>query len=624
MLDGLRAFAKSWPGKILGGFLLVGVAGFGINNVIIDLGSSTVARVGDEEISSQQFLRSYQSRIGAFSQQLGSVPTASQAEAFGIPTAVLMNLSEGAALDTLANQFSLGVSDARLAQMLREDPSFFGTLGTFEPGIFTQTLQSAGWTEAEYFEARADEARRTQLLNSLFANAGLPTVAADLLTKYASTTRTIDYLALTDATIETPAAPTEEELAAYLAERQAEFRTVETRTVRLLDLSLASLAATKTFTEEEIAAEYEAVRESLTTPERRTIEQVALNTPELQAQFEEGLAAGTDFATLVAEAGLTPSSLGTLAQSGITDTTLATTAFGLAQGEFAVIPGIGGQRAVHVSAIEPAGAPTLEDSRDDIVTRLGTAAARTEINDVLDAIEELRAAFTPIEEIAERFNLEIYELDVSATGTELSALPNLQAEDQSRVAQAIYQAREGALTPAIPLTGNANVWFDLVSINAARDQTLDEVRDQIVTAITEERTNNALLALGEDLVARLDAGEELIDVATGLNLFPQISPPFTRFGSDDGTIDPTLAAAAFAGGPDHNGSTVNESGEFIVFAVTNNAAPSDGLAQDVVASLEDEARTGLENEFVAAVRDDAGLRINQQALTQLLVNNYGQ
>ena len=68
MLDSLRVFAKSWPGKIMGACLLVGLAGFGINNVITDLGSNTVARVGDEEINSREFLRAYQNQAERVSQ----------------------------------------------------------------------------------------------------------------------------------------------------------------------------------------------------------------------------------------------------------------------------------------------------------------------------------------------------------------------------------------------------------------------------------------------------------------------------------------------------------------------------------------------------------------------------
>jgi peptidyl-prolyl cis-trans isomerase D len=623
MLDGLRGFAKSWPGKILGAFLLVGVAGFGINNVIVDLGSNSVARVGDQDITSRQFLRAYQSQVNRVATSLGSVPTTSQAEALGIPSAVLLGLSEGAALDNLADQFGLGVSDAKLGQMLRQDPSFHGTLGNFDPTIFSQVLQRSGWTEAEYFETRGNEAKRDQIVQSIFAETTLPAVARDLIGNFAAQTRTIDYIALTEANIEAQAEPTEEELAAYLAEHQTEYRTLDTRKVRLLDLSIASLAATKTIDEATIAAEFERVKDTLTTPEQRTIQQVALPTPEVQAQFEAGLAAGTSFETLVAEAGLTATSLGTLPQSAITDTRLATAAFGLAEGSFAVIDGIVGKRAVHVSAITATPEPTVETARDAIVQRLTTAQARTEINSVLDDIEELRAAFTPLDQIGARFNLPVVEADVTSSGAELSVLPNLPAEERGRVSQAIFNAQMERLTPAVALSGNAHVWFDLLEIVPARDQTLEEVRDEVTTALVEERTNNALLALGEDVVARIEAGEALADVAVSLNLFPQLSSPFTRFGSEDGTVDSTVAAAAFAGGPEHTGSVVSEDGEFIVFAVVDTAA-GEPLQAEVATTLDDDARAGLYAEFVSALRDDAGLRVNQQALTQLLVQNFGE
>lgn len=608
----------------MGAFLLVGVAGFGINNVIVDLGSNTVARVGNEEINSREFLRAYQTQINALSAQLGSVPTASQAEAFGIPTAVLLRLSEGAALDGLADEFGLGVSDARLGQMLRQDPSFHGTLGTFEPAIFSQTLQRAGWTEAEYFEARADEAKRGQLIDTLFAKTTLPAVAGDLINGYAAATRTIDYITLSETNVDLSAEPSEEELAAYLAEHQAEYRTVETRKVKLLDLSLASLAATKSFDEAAIAAEYERIKDTLTTPERRTIEQVALNTPERQALFEDGLAAGTDFGALIAEAGVTPSSLGTLTRNQVTDARLAEAAFALDEGAFAIIDGVGGKRAVHIAEIEAEGRPSLEEARSDIVARLGAAAARDEISDVLDQVEELRAAFQPLDAIGERFGLPVYEADVTASGAELSVLPNLADTDYSRVAQAIFQARDGQLIPSIPLGGNSHLWFDLEGVEPARDQTLDEVRDTVAAALSEERANTALLALAQDIVTRLENGGALADIAMELNTFPQISAPFSRFGSEDGSVDATTASAVFAGGPDHKGSVVSESGEFIVFEVVDNAAPSEPLNAQAMASIAGEARNSLYGEFVSAVRDDAGLRINQQALNNLLVQNFGQ
>ncbi|SEQ46764.1 peptidyl-prolyl cis-trans isomerase D [Devosia sp. YR412] len=622
MLDSLRVFAKSWPGKIMGGFLLVGIAGFGINNVITDLGSNTVARVGNEEINSRTFLRAYQNQLNQVAQQIGSFPTAEEAVNLGVPSMVLQNLAQDAALDQVADNFGLGVSEDQLSKMLRADPSFQNALGVFDASSFNQVLQASGLTEAEYFEDQSEAAKRQQLILSLFGDTKLPETASSLVNRYSADQRTIDYFVLGETNIETPAAPTEEELAAYLTEHQAEFRTVETRTVQMLRLTAADLAASKTFTDDEVAAEFERTKANLVQAERRTIQQVVLNDEQVAA-FQAGLTAGTPFETLVADAGLTATDLGSLTQAQITDTNLATAAFGVAQGGFVIIPGIGGQRAVHVSAVEGGGEPTLEASRDQIIQNLGLAAARTELAEVQDQIEELRAAFRPLSEIAARFNLDLYEANVTASGAELSVIPDLTPEDQPRVTQAILRATEGALTPAITLAGNGNLWFDLNAIEPARDQTLDEVRDEVVTALTTERTNNAILAAQAEAVSRLDAGEAIADVALSYTVFPQISPPFTRFGSEDGTVDAAVASAAFAGGADHHGSVVAQDGTFIVFQVTGVTAAEGPLAKPANDSLENEQRIGIYGDFVTAVRDDAGLRINQQALSDALALNTG-
>jgi peptidyl-prolyl cis-trans isomerase D len=623
MLDSLRDFAKSWPGKIMGGFLLVGVAGFGISNVITDLGTNTVARVGDEEINSREFLRAYQSQINQVSQQIGSVPTAEEAISLGIPGSVLQNLAQDAALNQMAERFGLGVSEQKLGEMLREDPNFQGTLGTFDPTAFTQVLQMSGQTESEYFADQSDAARRQQLVLSLFGDTKLPGTASSLVNRYAGDQRTIDYFVLSENNIAPPPAPTEDELAAYLSEHQSEFRTVETRTVQMLRLSPAELAATKTIAEDAVVAEYERTKASLSKAERRTIQQVVLN-PEQTAAFEAGLAAGTPFETLVTNAGLAPTELGTLAQADIQDAGLANAAFALPQGGFVLIDGIAGKRAIHVSAIEAGGTPTLEEAREQIRQNLALAQARNDLADVQDQIEELRAAFRPLSEIAERFSLPLYEANVTASGNELTVVPSLAAEDLPRVSQAIFKATDGQLTPSVQLAGNGNLYFDLSKIDPARDQTLEEVREQVAQALITERTNDALQAAADDAVARLDRGEALADIAASFSVFPQLSQPFNRFGNEEAGIDGSVASAAFAGGSDHHGQAVSQAGEFVVFDVVDVTPAEGNLAEQANASLENEVRVGLYGEFVAAVRDEVGLRTNQQALQQLLSLNTPQ
>lgn len=623
MLDSLRVFAKSWPGKIMGGFLLVGLAGFGINNIITDIGTNTVARVGSAEITSRQFLRAYQNEISAVSQQIGMVPTGEQAVSMGIPSIVLQDLSQNAALSQMADNFGLGVSEHKLSEMLRADPSFQSTLGTFNPATFTQVLQMSGMTEAEYFQAQGETAKRQQLVLSLFGDSKLPAAAAELIGGYVGDKRSIDFFILGETNIDAPVEPTEGELQAYLNEHQASFRTVETRHVQMLRLSAADLAAKKSVSDAAIAAEYERTKANLSKAERRTIQQVVLNADQV-ATFEAGLAAGTSFEALLAEAGLTATDLGNLTQADITDTRLAQAAFGLGAGEFAIIDGVAGKRAVHVSAIEAGGIPALEEVREQLAQTVALSEARNELADIQDQIEELRAAFRPLTEIAERFGLDLYEVDVTASGSELTILPNLAAEDQPRIAQAIFRAEPGALTASVALAGNSNLWFDLEKVEPARDQTLDEVRTQVTAALTEERVHDAVVAAQEEAVRRLDAGEALADIADSYNVFPQFSAPFSRFGSEDGSIDASVAGAVFAGGADHHGAAMSQDGDYIVFQVSDVTPAAEPLDANAQASLDNEARIGIYAEFVSAVRDSVGLRINQQALNDALALYTGQ
>jgi len=618
MLDSLRLFAKSWPGKAMGVCLLAGLAGFGINNVVTDLGTNNVAKVGNVDITSRDFLRAYQIQMQQVSQQIGSVPTPEEAMNLGIPSMVLQNLAQDAALDQMAEGFGLGVSEKQLSEMLRNDANFAGTLGNFDASQFQSVLRQSGITEAEYFQNQTDSARRQQLILSLFGDAKLPTAASELVNRYAGDKRTVDYIVVGENTIETPAAPTDADLSAYLAAHQTDFRTVETRTVKLMALSPETLAATKTIDEAAIAAEYERTKASMTTLERRTIQQVPLTTPEQIAAFEGGVAAGKTFEALATENSLTATDIGTLAQREITDATLAAAAFGLAQGGYAVIDGVTGKRAIHVSTIEAGHTKTLEEARDEVAQALALAQAKTEYANVLDEVEELRAAFKPLDEIATRYKLPMYEANVTQGGAELAVVPSLAETDRPKATQAIFKAEAGKLTPAIVLSGNSNVWFDLEKVEPARDQTLDEVRDAVATAWTTEKVNAAVDAETAAIVKRLDAGEDLVDVASSLNLIPQASLPFNRFGDANTAIDSPVASAAFAGGPDHHGSAINGEGDQIVFQVSA-VTPAEGpLDTQQNASLENEARIGIYGDFVTAVRDEAGLRINQQALTQTL------
>lgn len=626
MLDSLRSFSKTFVAKVFFAVLIVSFAAFGINNVVTNLGSTTVARVGDQDISTRDFQRAYQQQIQAAAQQLGQVPTPDQATQLGIPGMALSRLSSDAAINQLANDFGLGVSDDKLAELVRNDPSFGGTLGGFNRQSFVQVLAQNGYTENEYLAMQAKAARRQQLAVGLFGDAQVPQTALQLINRYQGDKRTVDYFVLNSTAIPPVAEPTDDELAAYLKDHQADFRTKETRTVDLLVLSPETLAATKTPTDEEIAAEYERTKAALAKAEQRTVVQAVLPDDAAVKTFTDGLAAGKSFEELLKETQLTPTVIGTLAKTQVTDPALAEAAFGLAKaGDFVLIPGIQGkQRAVSVSDIVPGGTLSLAEAKDQVAKNLALTQAKAEYGDVLDQVEELRATLQPLTQVAERYKLPLIHLDLTPGSPQLATVTSLGQGDAAKIGQTIFAAESGKLSPSISLAANRNAWFDLTKIEPARDQTLDEVRDAVAQAWTNEKTDAALTDEATKLQAQLDAGKSIEDLAASLNQFPSVSAPLGRQGDGTPTFNTSVATAIFDGGPDHHGTVKNADGDYVVFKVAEvTPAPTDvePRLKDV---LENAARDALYGEFVGGLRDQAGVRINQAALNQLLSSGVAQ
>jgi len=619
MLDNLRNFATTLPGKILGVFLLIGLAGFGISGVISNVGTNTVAWVGDREISALEFDRAYRSRVNSIGQQTGQVPTGDQALQMGVPTSVIQQLATQEAMNALGERFGLGVTDDRIAEALRDDPSFSGTLGSFDRARFEQVLRQMGYTESEFFQSRREAAQRQQLAIALFGEVPVPDTVQQLARKFGSDRRVLDYVVLSEDSLLPISEPTEDELRSYIEENQAQYRTQPTRLVDLMVLTPETLAGSVEIPEAEIVAEYDSSPDRFSTVERRTISQVQVSDEGVAAAFEEGAEAGTPFEDVLADTGLSATELGTRSQAEMTDSNLAEAAFSLEEGAYTVIAGAQGQRVVHVSEIEPASQMSLEEARDDIESELRRDAAEDQYIDVLDMIEEQRAAFVSLDEIAAEAGLDVRELAVTQSGDALTELAVLDEADAGQITQAIFDAEMGQLAPSVALSANETVWFDLREIQEARDLTLDEARDRVAADWMAERRQEALAQRAEEFVAALQDGQEFETLAVNNNLTPQTSQPIGRQGGGGGAITQAVAQAAYEGGEGHIGMARNNAGSYVVFRVAEVQSADDGELQEQQSQAMGESyRNDLYSSFASSLRSEYGLRINQSVLRQVI------
>ena len=128
-LDTLRKGAARTLGLILVGLLVISFAIWGIADIFTGYGRQTLIRVGDTEITNQDYLRAQQEVLRAMSSQAGRSLSLQEARALGLDSRVLERLVGGAAVDNHAKELHLGIADALLLEDTTKDPAFKDVLG---------------------------------------------------------------------------------------------------------------------------------------------------------------------------------------------------------------------------------------------------------------------------------------------------------------------------------------------------------------------------------------------------------------------------------------------------------------------------------------------------------------
>src|SRR6201991_4084429 len=145
MLRGMRKASSNWLGQtvmsVIFGILIVSFGIWGIADIFKGFGQSSLAKIGNTEITTEQFRNLYTDKLQQIGRQFGRPITQEQARAFGIDRQVLQQVIAEAALDEGARRMGLGQSDADVVRSIREDPNFKGLGGAFDPARFAQVIR---------------------------------------------------------------------------------------------------------------------------------------------------------------------------------------------------------------------------------------------------------------------------------------------------------------------------------------------------------------------------------------------------------------------------------------------------------------------------------------------------
>jgi peptidyl-prolyl cis-trans isomerase D len=628
MLRGLREASSNWLGKSIMiaavGLLVFSFAIWGIADIFRGFGRQTLARIGNTEITIEQFRQLYNDRLQAVGRQIGRPITPEQARLLGVDRQIVRQIFSEFVLDEYVRKLRLGVTDAEIVRRITQDPTFQGANGQFDRDRFISLLRQNGLTEARYIADQRRGMLRRQLANTVVGPPIVPKAQIEAADRYQNEQRSIEYVLLDRAQAGEIPAPPPEALAEYFEQHKGQFRAPEYRKLVIISLIPSEYAHWITISDEELRKAFEERRSSYSTPERRQLQQIVFPNGDDARAASERIVKGESFDTIAKERGLTEKDidLGLLTKAAVYDRNVADAAFALKEGEVSTpVQGRFGVVLVRVVKIEPEKVPAFEEVAEQLRRDLQLERAKTEVTNLYDKIEDERSLGKNLTEIANELKIEARPLEVDRGGRDPSNNPVANIPDQQRLLNAAFSAEIGSDND--PLQSNGGyIWYEISGITPERDRTLDEVKDQVEARWREDEVANRLRTKASQMLEKIKGGTSLADVAATDNLKVATKTEIKRSTPSSPLSDRTVEAI-FRTAKDGFGNAVAEqSVEQIVFRVTDVVVPPVDFDSEATKQLKTTLNNGVSEDlfqqYETLIESEVGVTINEKALRQIL------
>ena len=630
MLRNMRNVGRTWVGKVVAGalftLLILSFAVWGIGDIFRGGASTTIARVGDTEITAEMARQSYQNQVRRLSVQLGQPITPVEARAFGLDRQILSNLVTEATLDERARQLGLSVSDQLVARSIMDDPSFQDAAGNFDQGRFQQLLFANSLSEQGYVAQQRDAIARQQIIGALAADISAPVAAMEAVHRYGAERREARFLILDEAAAGAIPAPTEDELAAFHQENIGRYRAPEYRAATVLRIDPVDLADPSRISQEQARSVYEQQGEArFGAPERREVQRIPFTAEQDAADAASRLEIGdVDFEGLARERGVADDvfNMGMMTRDAFLDPSIRDAAFALDEGEISgPVSGRFGHSLVRVVSVEEAQLRPFAEVEEEIRRELAVAEARDRMRIVYDEIEDQRATARPLADIARERGFEPRLVDaVDAQGRD-PAGNRLDLPRAETLVREIFDSDIGIDNAALRTDDGGYIWFDVTGVEPARNRDLAEVREQVITDWRRDQVAQRLREIASDMVSQLGtgAGLEALAEEAGANV-SQIGD--LARGQASEPLDEPAVRAIFATRVGEHGTAPLGQTRRVVFTVESaRATPfltTTPAADTIGQRLQGDIAEDLLTQFIAQLQEDVGVSINQEAYREAI------
>lgn len=620
MLDALRRGASGWIAKIFLGVLILSFAVWGVADVFRGFGAGSLAKVGNVEISADEFQNAYRNQLDMLG-QLGRRLTPEQARQFGLDMRALYGLIDTAAVDGHAKRLELGVSSETVAQQIAREPSFRTSEGKFDKLGFENYLRQIRMSEQGFLAQRRRDEVREQLTGTLASSIVVPDALIEILNAWRGETRKLEFVTIPESAVKVPEAD-EAKLKETWEQSKRQFVVPEARTLAVLLLEQEAVKARIAVTDAEVKDYFDKNRAAIDVPERRRVHQISFKDRAAAEAAKKAIDAGKSFMMVALETeGLAGRLPGLIARSDIGDLKLAELAFSLPKDKVSdVFVSGNGALLLMVSEIAPAQERKLDEVKDEIRVKLLATKTDAEMHGLHDAIDNNRAARKPLKEIAEQLKLKYVEVTTGRDNKGADGKPVLDHAEAQEIVEHGFQAAVGSESEPIELRAGGHAWVDALAVKPEKERPLEEVREDVKAVYTDLTRRKLIADLAARMVERVNAGESLEALAKEIGGKLETTEAINRVTTPQGLSQGAVQIAfATAKGRAASAESADRQSRTVIRVV--DIAPAPAVAKDESERLRGELTRQLQGDVIQSyaigLREELGVSINQAALRRL-------
>ena len=638
MLSSLRNLQKSKIGTavvalffilILIGFASTGVTNFGSGNLGFGIGSSTLAKVGNEQVTEQDMSEAMQRRLQQARQER---PDADYATIIGDFETILGELIDDKTLLAFAEKVHFPLSkrlvDAEIAQI----PQTKGLNGQFSEQSYQQFLAQQRLTDSQVRQVLGGGLLQRYLLAPIAANAHVATGMARPFAAMLLESREGEAAAFPLENFRSGLTPTDADLQQYYLANRNRYMVPEQRVLRIARIG-PDQVQNATASDQEITAYYNAHKADYASKETRDVSQVVVQDQAMANGIAARAKGGAALAAAAAPAGAN-AAVSALkdqtrdAYTGIAGAEAAAAVFGASSG--AVVGPVKtpfGWAVVKVDSVKTIAGKSLDQARSEIAAKITAEKKKNGIEDLVDNVQNAVDAGSNFTEAAAQAKLQVTTTPlVTAAGTS-RADPSFKMPTELAPALKTGFEIEVSDPPEIVTLPN-DQGYALISpgeVTPAAPAPLAQVREKVASDWIDSQALARAKAAASQIEAKVEHGTPLVDAmkAAGTSL-PPVRPLSLRriqiMNMQGGVPAPLQTLFALGAGKSRMFADPKGQGFYIV--KVNKITPGNALSQPaLIGQMQNELSQAVADdyarEFLSAMRKELGTKRNESAIQGL-------